>query len=63
MAISNGGNMKYIITMIISAIVMFFIDYNKSSLPEHSLGVFYLLFIVVIGYCVFKLMNRKNSRK
>lgn len=63
MAISNGGNMKYIITMIISAIVMFFIDYNKSSLPEHSLEVFYLLFIVVIGYCVFKLMNRKNSRK
>ncbi|ADG40179.1 hypothetical protein LGMK_09155 [Leuconostoc sp. C2] len=55
--------MKFVITMIISAIVMFLIDFNKESFPNHSMGIFYFIFIVIIGYCVFKLIDNKKNKK
>lgn len=53
--------MKYLLVIVISSVIMFFLDNNKASLPNHVLGFCYLVFIVIVGYCAYKFLDKEKK--
>ncbi|OEY85146.1 hypothetical protein NT96_00665 [Oenococcus kitaharae] len=55
------NKIKYIAAATVSAVIMFFLDNNKASLPNHVLEFSYLVFIMIVGYCTYKFLDKRNN--